>query len=111
MADRIAAKSRHARDAIRHFGTADRAQGEDVIKSEREIARRDEERGEQNVQRFRLLDRFEDVVRVDAVQQPEKNVERNAGDRKADQHADAMPVHPFTQKTIDRSPRALHSAP
>ena len=103
MADGIAGEARQRRRPIRHVGAPDRAQREQVVKGERGIAARDEQRGERDVapsggdqrlDHFARTDRAQDAIERDAGDRDQRHAERGGDPAPADllvaEHGGAM---------------------
>src|SRR3954454_3546181 len=84
MSDRIPGKRRERVDEVENIRGANRAQREPIIKCQREVASRHEQRGQRDLAGFGLLDRIEDFVEIDAAQHMVEYVARDPNDRDAD---------------------------
>ena len=84
--DRIAGEGRERVDAVGNIGAADRANREQVIECQGEIARRHEQRRQRNLARLGLLDGLDDFVEIDAPQHMVKHIARDPDDRDADRN-------------------------
>ena len=83
MSDRIAGEGGERVDAVGNVGAADRANREQIVERQREIARRHEQRRQHNLVRLGRLDGLDDLVGVDAPQHMVKYVARDPDDRDA----------------------------
>ena len=102
VADRIAGESAERRDAVRHVMAADRAQREQIVEGQREIAEGDEQRREQDVARVGPAKRLQDILEFDAVQGLEQHKDRDRDDRETDARRRSGPSRSSDRKT-DRS--------
>ena len=100
VADRIAGEPAERGDAVRHVMAADRAQREEIVERQREIAEGDEQRGEQDVARVGPAKRLQDIFRFDAVQGLEQHKDRDRDDRETDRDADPAPADLLIAKPI-----------
>ena len=84
--DRIAGEGGERVDAVGNVGAADRADREQVIECQREIARGDEQRRQRDRAGLGLLDGLDDLVDIDAAEHMVKHVARDPDDRDADRN-------------------------
>ena len=88
--DRIAGEGCERVDAVGNIGAADRANREQVIEGQGEIAGRHEQRRQRDLARLGLLDGLDDLVDIDAPQHMVKHVARDPDDRDADRNTQLM---------------------
>ena len=88
--DRIAGEGGERVDAVGNIGAADRANREQVIECQGEIARGHEQRRQRDLAGLGLLDGLDDLVDVDAPQHVVKHVARDPDDRDADRNTQLM---------------------
>jgi hypothetical protein len=84
--DRITAEGRERVNAVGNIAAADRANREQVIESQGEVARRHEQPRQKDLARLGLLDGLDDFVGIDAPQHMIEHVARDPDDRDADQN-------------------------
>ena len=85
--DRIGGEGGERVDAVGNVIMADGSDREQVIEGQGEIARGDEQAGEQDLTRFGLLDGIEDVVDIDAAEHVEEHVAGDPDDEDADRNS------------------------
>ena len=84
--DRIAGEGRKRVDAVGDIGAANRAHREQVIESQREVARSHKQRRQRDLARLGLLDGLDDFVDIDAAQHMVEHIARDPDDRDADRN-------------------------
>ena len=108
VADRIAGETGKRRDPIRDFLAPDCAQGEPVVKREREIAAGDERGGGENVALLGCLQRCDHLVDIDIAQHVDQHHHRHGDDGQTEQHADSIPADIVLEKSRHRAQRIEH---
>src|SRR5205807_4464120 len=92
VSDRIAGEAGERRDPVGYVGPPDRAQREQIVERQREIAPSDAERGDREVVRIGLPQRRDHLADLDVAQVA---IERHRRDREygdAEQEADPVPA-------------------
>ena len=85
--DRIAGEGCERVDAVGDVVSANRAHREQVIESQREIARRHEQCRQRDRAGFGAPDGFEHLAGIDAAEHVKKDIARDPDDRNADRNA------------------------
>ena len=99
VTDRIAGEAGKRRDPIRDFLAPDRAQREQVVEREREIAAGDERGGGGDVARLGRLQRSDHLIDIDVAQHVDQHHHRHGDDGEAEQHADPIPADCVLEKS------------
>jgi len=98
VADRIAGEAGERRHPIRHVRTADRAQREQIVEREREIAAGDAGGGQRDIAPVGRYQGFEDLGAVDRAQDAIKRHHSDHDDGDAEHDADPVPADLFVAK-------------
>ena len=109
MADRVAGEPSERCDAIGDVVRTDRAQREQIVEGEREIAGRDEQRGEHEVPGVGRLERHHDIGKRDAAQHAIEHHPGRDDDDEAEGEADLVPTDLLIDKPRGRAEWMEHS--
>ena len=108
VADRIAGEAGQRGDAIGNLAAADRAQGEQVVECQREIAGGDEGGGGADVVPTGRPQRLDHLVDIDIAQHTKQHHQRHGDDGEAEQHANAIPADRVLEKACHGTQRLEH---
>jgi hypothetical protein len=101
VTDRIAGEASQCRHPVGHVRPPDRAQGEQVVEGEREIAAGDACRRERDRHRVHVAERVEHVLDLDPAQVAKQRDRRNCNNGDADQEADPVPADRLLAESQD----------
>ncbi len=93
VTDRIAGETGERRHPIGHVRPADRAQREQIVERQREIAAGDAQRGQRDVAPFGRHQRLDHLVDLDVAQDAIEHDRRDRDDGDAQEEADAVPAN------------------
>ena len=111
VADRIAGEAGKRGDPIGHGIPPDRAQREQIIERQREIAGRNEQPGQEQVAQRRPSRRPHDLSHVDVVEHAIEHDRRDRDDGDAQRNPDPVPADPFCERPPHGAQRLEHFIP
>ncbi len=111
MADRIAGEAPERRAPIWHIGAPDRAQGEQIIKREREITAGDAQPRQGDVPPVGGHQRVEHLGAVDGAQDAVERGDRDRDDRQAEHNPDSVPADLLVAEPCGSTQAIEHSPP
>ncbi len=110
VADGVAGESRQCGDAIWHLGTADRAQREQVVERQRQIAGGDEQSGKNERRPIGRFQRVDQRVGIDVAQDAVKHHRGDRDDGQAERDADPAPADLAAEKMRGPAQLLQHTA-
>jgi hypothetical protein len=110
VADGIAGEACKRRGPIRDVASPDRAQREQVVERQREVAAGDEQGGERDVAPVRGHQGLDDLAGVDRAQSAIEHDRRDRDDGDAERHPDPVPADPAVAKHRGPMQGIEHSA-
>ena len=110
VADRIGGEAGERRDPVGHVLAADRAQREQVVERQREIAGGDEQRGDGDVAVFDRRHRGQHLADVDVVQLAVEHHRGDGDDDEAEENAEPVPADLLIEEP-PQSAQPSHSCP
>ena len=111
MPDRIAGEACQRCGTIRHVPAPDRAQSEEIVERQREIAGGDAERGPHDVVPVGIPQRIHQVVEVDVAQVVIERHNGQSDNGSAESDADPAPADFFIAEAADRARRPQRRLP